>query len=66
MKKFVTEIVDAFDVDSGAVRFATLRYSTSPEKLNVVHQLNTYNTAAKIKKAIMDMPHSGGATHTAQ
>ncbi len=63
MKLFVTSIVDAFNVDSGAVQVATVKYS-SYKKITLVHHLNKYKTAASVKKAIMGMKCKGGATAT--
>ncbi len=70
MKSFLTKIVDAFEVDSGDVRFGTFRFSdeyegtTTRGGMTVVHHLNTYNKAADIKQAIMAMPYSEGGTDT--
>ncbi len=63
MKSFVTTIVDAFDVDSGAVRVATVFYSTGA-RVKVLHHLNTYKTAAEIKKAILGKVYEQGGTAT--
>ncbi len=63
MKSFVTTIVDDFDVDSGAVRVATVVYS-SDTRVKVVHHLNTYKTAAEIKKTILGWEYEGGGTAT--
>ena len=65
MKSFVSELLDSFDVDSGVVRVATLRYSgTKIYGMHIVHFLDSYNTKAEIQKVIKEMPYAGGYTAT--
>ncbi len=67
MKKFCADFVDAFDVDSGLVRIATVRYSGKRYwGIHTEHALDYFSLKNDVKDAILAMPYRRGATATGE
>ncbi len=65
MKNFIGDLVDTFDVDSGQVQVATMRYSGITNKgIHIVNYLKDYKKGADVKKAVLGMRYSAGLTAT--
>ncbi|XP_061885754.1 collagen alpha-6(VI) chain isoform X2 [Entelurus aequoreus] len=63
MRRFLSTLVNGFDVGLDRVRMALVQYSTTPRSEFL---LNTYENKADILQYISTLPYMGGGTNTGQ
>ncbi|XP_054638754.1 collagen alpha-6(VI) chain isoform X2 [Dunckerocampus dactyliophorus] len=63
IRRFLSTLVNGFDVGPDRVRMALVQYSTTPRSEFL---LNTYRNKADILQYISTLPYMGGGTHTGQ